>query len=154
MASTVSLEGLDDVIAELKRRGLNVTAGLETICRAGAQVVLDDAADRAPGSIGERLLMKTVQKRKTAVTVAVGPGKRDLVARLLEYGVGPHDIGAGSKKRRRGKKRRVLYFDGRFATRVHHPGMRAQPYLRPAFDYNQGKAQDAMGNETERLIEG
>ena len=38
MASTVSLEGLDDVIAELKRRGTNVTAGLETICRAGAQV--------------------------------------------------------------------------------------------------------------------
>ena len=58
----------------------------------------------------------------TAVIKAGGLGP------IFEKGAKPHVIEAG--KRRRGKK--VLRFEGHYATRVQHPGMRARPFMRPA----------------------
>ena len=42
-ASVIEIKGLETVVNELKRRNLDVRAGLETICNAGADVVLTDA---------------------------------------------------------------------------------------------------------------
>jgi len=52
-------------------------------------------------------------------------GSRSPLGGFFEYGVGPHEIAP---------KRQVLKMaDGGFVTGpVHHPGMRAQPFLRPS----------------------
>ena len=35
---------------------------------------------------------------------------------------------------------------------VHHPGMVAQPFLRPAFDEKKGKAEEAIGKKFLEVI--
>lgn len=64
----------------------------------------------------------------TAVIKAGGLGP------IFEKGAKPHVIEASaiSGKRRRGGKKKVLRFEGRYAARVNHPGMRARPFMRPA----------------------
>lgn len=146
---TIAIEGLDKVIAELKRRGANVTDGLEAICKAGAEVIRADAADRAVGDIGDRILVDTIQKSGKRVTVGIGPGKKDKVARFVEYGTKAHEI----PKARKRKRRKRLYIDGHFAMTAHHPGARPKPYLRPAYEASKDDAQAAMGKATGEALE-
>ena len=145
----IAIEGLDEVVRELKRRGANVADGLEAICKAGAEVIHADAAGRAPGDIGERLLVKTIQKRPKQVTVGIGPSKRDKIARFVEDGTKPHDI----PKARKGRRRKPLYINGSFVMVAHHPGARPKPYLRPAYEAKKNDAQDAMGKATGKALE-
>jgi len=63
--------------------------------------------------------------------VIIGPDERQApYGGYVEFGTGPHVI--------RPKTKKVLSFvvNGKrvFATKVNHPGTKAQPYVRPAFD--------------------
>jgi len=145
----VDIEGLDAVVRELERRKLDVQKHLEAICHAGAKVIQADAAARAPGSIGASILRKTTYRSPTAVTVSVGPAKRNVIARFVEYGTKPHDI---PRRRKRKGRRKVLLFGGRFASRVHHPGTKPKPFLRPAYDQHKDDAQETMRVATKRVI--
>jgi hypothetical protein len=53
MAKTViKIEGVENVVAELKKRGMNVSRGLEAICTAGALVIESEAKGNVGGTIG------------------------------------------------------------------------------------------------------
>jgi len=64
----------------------------------------------------------------SASSVTVGPrrgnGYKGHHAHLLEYGAAPHVILP--------KKGKTLAFQGRLIRRVNHPGLAAQPFIRPA----------------------
>jgi HK97 gp10 family phage protein len=140
---SVRVDGIDDVVRELHRRGVDVADGLEVICHAGATVVREAAMRRAPGSIAEDLEQKTTRRRRTDVTVEVRPGKAHRkIAHLVEFGTRPHMI--------RPRRRRALLIGGRLVAWARHPGARARPFMRPAVDTSREKAQAAMSAATKK----
>lgn len=149
MRATVELQGLETVVRELERRKLDVMAGLETICHAGAMIVEAAIEAKAPASVAEDIVRETTARRPTAVEVSVGPVKSNRVAKWLEYGTKPHRI-----PRQRGKKMRFkrLLIEGRFAMYANHPGARPRPFVRPGFEESKPAAQAAMGTATKRAV--
>lgn len=151
LVGNVKIEGLDEVVAELRKRGADVVAGVEAICVAGAEVVQDAIEARAPGSLGGDMLHETTVRNGPKVVVSVGVAKkRNYIARFQEFGVKGHAI-PGERRRRR-RKVKVLKFNGRYVRRIHHPGHRPQPFLRPGYESSKGGAQDAMGAKTKQII--
>ncbi len=151
LVGDVRIEGLDQVIAELRKRGADVVAGVEEICHAGATVVREEIETRAPGSLAESMVQETTSKEGARrVTVSVGlTKKQNYIARFQEFGVKAHVIPTAKRRRRR---LRVLKFNGRYVRRVNHPGHSARPFLRPGYEQSKGEAQDAMGKTTKQII--
>ncbi len=151
LVGDVRIEGLDQVIAELQRRGADVVAGVEQICHAGASVVREEIEGRAPGSLAESMVQETTSKEGARrVTVSVGVQKKqNYIARFQEFGVKGHVI---PKAKRRRRRVRVLKFNGRYVRKVTHPGHRARPFLRPGYEASKDGAQDAMGKTTKQII--
>lgn len=148
MTVTVRVEGMEQVLRELKRRQIDALAGLEAICHAGAEVIEAAAEDRAPGSIADGIERKTTKRTAKAVEVQVRPDKEHYYALFVEYGTSPHRI----PKARKRKRRKPLLINGRFVAWAMHPGARARPFMRPAFDYGKGPAQESMRKMTGRKL--
>ena len=128
---TVKIEGLEDEVNELVRRGQDVSRALESICQAGAEVIRREAASRAPGSLGEDLQTETTKRTVTRVEVRMGPPKsRAHIYRFVELGTQPHRI---PKKRQHGRNKVLKMVGGQFYKRVMHPGIAKQPFMRPAY---------------------
>jgi HK97 gp10 family phage protein len=146
VAGKISITGLDDVVKQLERRRLDVMAGVEAICMAGAEVVRNEIAGRAPDI---EVVAETMQRRPTAVTVGVGPVKKQTNrARWREFGTKPHVI---PKARKRGRKV-LLLPDGGFRRSVMHPGQSARPFIRPGYDAATGEAAAAMSVKTKQVV--
>jgi HK97 gp10 family phage protein len=146
VAGKIAITGLDEVVKELEKRGADVIAGVESICMAGAVVVRDEIAGRAPDI---EVVAETMQRRATAVTVGVGPTKKTTNrARWREFGTRPHVI---PKVRKKGRKV-LLLPDGGFRWSVNHPGSKARPFIRPGYDGSTGEATAAMGRKTKSVI--
>lgn len=143
--TTVKIEGIEEVVRQLQKRGLSVQAGLEAICTAGALVIEKEAADNAGGSIADEMMHETTARKGDMVEVSVGPSKEAWFARFVEFGTAAHRV--------RPKERKALKFEGRYSARAAHPGGRAQPFLRPALDTKGAKAQQAMAKKAEDLVE-
>lgn len=146
--TTIEVVGMDKVVRELQRRGMDVRAGVERICHAGATVVREEIAERAPRSISDEIVQETTGRRASTVEVSVGPSKEAFIAKFLEFGTKPHRI----PKARRRKKRRVLKIGDRFVAWASHPGARKRPFVRPGFEAGKGGAQSAMGRETKKVV--
>lgn len=150
LVGDVKIEGLEQVIAELRKRGADVVAGVEAICVAGAEVVQDAIEARAPGGLADDMLHETTVRNGPKVVVSVGVAKkRNYIARFQEFGVKGHVI---PKAKRRRRKVKVLKFAGRYVRRIVHPGHGPQPFLRPGYESSKGQAQDAMGSKTKQII--
>jgi hypothetical protein len=146
----IEIQGMEEVIRELRRRNLDVQAGLEAICHAGAHVVGTAAAGKAAAAVAAQIEQKTTAKRATRVEVSVGVLKMRRGKQLplwLEFGTRRHRI---PKARKRGRK--VLKIGDRYVRWVDHPGARARPWLRPAYDSSKGAAQAAMGVATKKAL--
>ncbi len=159
VAGSIKLEGLDEVIAELRKRGMDAAAGVEEICHAGATAVREEIESRAPGRFAENMVQVTTSKDgANRVTVTVGIRKDSYIARFLEFGVQPHSIPRAGKvpapgvKPKRRKRLRVLRFNGRYARRVNHPGFAPRPFMRPGYEASKDDAQDAMSDKTKKII--
>ena len=148
--TVVEMQGLDRVVRELQRKGLDVRAGMETICHAGAEVVLADAKARAPDYVAENLGRRTSAKRATRVEVSLGPQREKHIARWVEFGTKPHTIQPRTKKR--GRKRALAIPGWGIYRRVRHPGSKKRPFLRPAYEAQKENAQDAMQAQTRRVV--
>lgn len=149
---TIELEGLEDVVRKLQKRGLDVQAGLETVCNAGADVVLAEARLRAPGSIARTLDKATTGRTANRVEVSVGPKRNRHIARFYEYGTAPHEImGKRLRGRKRGKWAVAVPGFGVFR-RVRHPGQKGRPFLRPAYFSKRVQAQAAMQAKLKQVL--
>ena len=94
---------------------------------------------KAGGALRRRTRKKTLHLRDTIRTTKfrdpnsnivryiVHAGRGRATAHLVEFGTSPHPI-----KVSRGHKRMVLF--GKYMKQVSHPGSKARPFMRPAFD--------------------
>lgn len=144
-AVRIEIEGVEKVVAELKRRGMNVQRGLELIATAGAVIIERQAASNAGGTIGSEMMHATTARNGKAVEVSVGPSKRAWYAHFVEFGTRAHPV--------KPKEKKALQIGDRFRARATHPGTTERPFMRPALDMRREEAQDAMGKKTGELIE-
>lgn len=137
-----TIKGGDELLKALKRQEKNVGDVLETAVQAGAQLVADMASSYAPEPTVQ---IDTAKKSRKYVVVDVGPPDDKWYWKFMETGAQPHEI-AGPL---------AIEFDGVLHTvgGADHPGMPAQPFLRPAFDGQKGKAVDAMGKKLRKAVE-
>lgn len=144
MQVSVRIEGADEVAAELRKIGERAGQVLEEAALEGAQVIVDDANTLAPGP---NIEAEVVKRDQHSVEVNIGPDKDHWYYRFFETGTQPHTITPSTRKR--------LRFDvGEevFALAVQHPGMAAQPFLRPAIDENTDAAAKAAGQALRRKL--
>lgn len=142
----VTIEGMDELIADLRALGANVARVLEDATRAGAMVIESAADAAAPGPYIE---IETQKKTSSFCEVAIGPDKDHWFYRFFESGVQPHEISASTAG--------ALVFEGSsglvVTAQVSHTGMAARPFLRPAVDENESRVVDAAGDVLSRAID-
>ena len=144
----VTIEGGDELLRKLRKKGIDVEKVLEIATIAGAKVIAAAANPLAP----EPLIQEEVtDKHKGFVQVDVGPPKEKWRWQFLETGAQAH------WQPRKGARLMIWpdYPGGEAgASRGHmHPGMAARPFLRPGFDSSQGRAESAIGDGLRKVIE-
>ncbi len=133
MANT-DIKGLADVLNMLSDSPLKMHKGLRVGLYVAAKLVESEAKSNVPvehGSLRESIRTAIhYTDDKILATVKAGgevvDGTYIAYAHLIEYsGAAAHDIVAHGKD---------LAFGGHAYPVVHHPGMKAHPFLRPALD--------------------
>ena len=125
---------------------------LKQSMRAATKPMVKQAKSLAPkrtGKLQKSIKVKDSRKKiKGNHAVLFGVTKEAPHAHLIEYGTQPHAIKV--------KDKRFLKIGGLeiFGLKeVHHPGTRARPFLRPAFDMGKGKWFPDLGKEVGKLID-
>lgn len=134
MANGFQLEGfaeLEQVLAGLPGKLGDQT--VDKILRKAAQPYLKKAKELSSNQdvTGDTTKSLGIIANRKTNSITVGPRRggqyKGYVAHILEYGAAPHRIAAKAAGG-------LLSFAGSFAPEVNHPGIAAQPFLRPAFD--------------------
>lgn len=135
----VKLTGDQELKEKLRRMGQAVVQINREAAEAGAKVILAAALPNAPGP---HLEMETVKADEDQAEVNIGPDKEHWYYQFIETGATSHEIGP--------KNRKALAFPGRdgevVTKKLKHPGIAAEPFLRPAMQNNQDQATDAAGD--------
>ena len=142
----MTIEGDKELVKKLKELGDGAEQVLETAAEAGAEVIADQANNHAPGP---HIEVDITEKSRTSATVEIGPDEDHWYYRFFETGVQPHEITP--------KSAGGLAFagiEGEIVLQlVQHPGMPANPFLRPAMDEKKQAAVDATGAEFKQEID-
>lgn len=147
----VRIDGGESLLREMRALGIRVSSAMRSAMRAGARVIRQRAEELAPSRrVRRRRATRTVASvRRDVVTIRVAPTKRRWYLRLVETGTAPHVI--------RARRGRVLVFQGRRGAVavqvVQHPGARAAPWLRPAFEQQREAAVRAIADGLRAYIE-
>lgn len=110
---------------------------LRSSLRQGANVVLRQARADVPvedGALRKSLRVTTGVKRRTVQALVQARAPH---AHLAEFGTAPHSVARGAEL-----ESNTLQDRG-----PHHPGARAQPFLRPALDSNEGEVLQAVATQ-------
>lgn len=124
---------LDQLPVKLER---NVLRGA---MRAGAKVQLEAAKAAVPvdsGTLRKSLKIRTSARRGVVKATLTAGDKKAFYARFVEFGTAAHWI--------KPKNAKALFF-GLFAERVHNPGAKPKPFMRPALDGTVQAATAAAG---------
>ena len=156
---------MQDLLAGLPEKLAN--KGLQSGLKAAGAEIVKNARRNVPtrlGNLRKSLLARNgvkVAKGRQPLSwfAVVGPGKVEGAtdkrgkrvdprnyAHLVEYGTKPHKIEATNAAG-------VLFFLDSAITEVDHPGARAKPFLRPAFDMSRGKVRDRIVKAVRRTLE-
>ena len=151
----IQMQGIEEMTKKLEKLGTRVALrGPAAAVRAGSSVIIKEMRRRAPvetGSLKKALGQKVKNYRGSGtVTSIVGArskryetakGKRNpaYYAHLIELGVKPHRTG----------KKKFGYRRGRGM----HPGFRAQPFMRPAWDAAAPRARKATIDKMKQVFE-
>ena len=142
----IKLEGVDELRKKLDQLQSRVDDAMLDAARAGAKVIVDEANSNAPGP---HVVMGNEQTQKDEASVDIGPDEGHWYYRFFETGATAHEIKAA--------KGSALAFEGSagdvITRSVEHPGMPANPFLRPAMDSKQDAATTAAGEEFRREID-
>lgn len=162
MASEVEISGLKELDKLLKEFTPKLEANiLRGALRAGAKVLLDKARENVPvdnGDLKNSLKLKTRNKRGALSATVTAGDKKAYYAHMIEFGTGSYYSGSGTRSKRsayeiKPKKSRSLFFAGIFRETITHPGIRPQPFMRPAFDEGNQQALDAFKDYTKARID-
>lgn len=144
----VTIDGLPQLIEELRASGLRVNSSLRSAMRKGMKVIQAEAETNARAFTQHKVTAITASTRaeQGKVSVTLGIKKDRFYAGFFETGVQPHEI-----------KGNPLVFEGDKGLivigGVRHPGMPAIPWLRPAVDAKQGEAIKTVGDVLRDVIE-
>ena len=157
MSVEVKINGLKELSKALNELPGRVARNIiGTALRAGGNVIKNQAKANLPENYTtlRKSLVVVVGKQRDPYTrsAIIGPtvGKRakydGWYAHIVEGGALPHEIPARFKK--------VEARDGQiFGSLVHHPGVHAKPFMRPAFESTKQKVVDAMAEKIRARIE-
>lgn len=132
--SGISFKGFDDLDAVLA--GLPGKLGPQTVNKVfnkAAKPLVKRAKELSSNAdqSGETTKSIGVLNNRKQGGISIGPrrgnGYKGYTAHLLEYGTAPHVIRAKAADG-------LLSFAGTFTKEVQHPGIAAQPFMRPAAD--------------------
>ena len=144
--SGVNVKGLSELSEFLDQLPTKVQNNvMRGALRAGMSPVKEDAkthAAVASGLLRDGLKVTTSNKAGVVTASLKATGKHARLAHLVEFGTSAHSIEA--------KDGGALSFGGGFVQHVDHPGARAHPFMRPAFD---GQAQNAVVAAAEYMKE-
>lgn len=144
-SSSFVLDGAEEMIKMIRELG-DIAAGaavMEAVIEGG-KVLEDEIESRAPGPHVITVPDRRSIKRGYA-GVMVGPDKEHWYYRFFETGASPHEIEPILKEA-------LLLIGGNLRESVSHPGMGAQPFMRPGFDGAEERVKATIGRELwERL---
>jgi HK97 gp10 family phage protein len=142
----IKLEGMEELLDQFKGMDRNVKKVLRAAVSAAGELVAENARHGAPGPEIDIHVARVTEK---VVEVDIGPTRQKWYYGLFETGVQPHEIKA--------KHKPYLVFPGAsgkvFAKSVRHPGMPAQPFLRPALLDDIEQTRDEMGQHLRTAID-
>lgn len=146
-----SITGMDDFLKYLADVPGEMVAGVGVGIAAGAALIEATAKANCPVHLGElessiHAVVTDSEKGVYASVQAGGTAPDGTIinyAHLIEFsGAAPHVI--------KSKDGKDLAFGGHAYPEVHHPGMKAHPFLRPALDANElaavGLVDQAVGS--------
>jgi HK97 gp10 family phage protein len=161
---TFKLNGGPELLAFLDQLPLKLQKNvLRGAMRAGARVVQKEAKLRVPAKSGltrKSIKVDTGVENGRVIGRVLARGRHAYLARMIERGIDPHiisiseedrgttmtrrgprvvSIGTVNKMVKRGSLKIGEHFVGPI---VHHPGVAARPFMRPALDI---KAKEAVG---------
>lgn len=166
-------------LAELHKTLQSLPTQIETnilrgALREGLKVIEQDAKARAPvkdGALREsikiRFKRQRLKKAGMAVMQVVAGGKAAWYAHLIEYGTASYYTGKGKTvgkpymiraKDSTGKelsnplKKGALRIGAKMANQAIHPGIKPQPFMRPAADLLSGKALDEFTRYVQKRL--
>ena len=144
----VKIEGLPELIAEMKGLGLRVNSNLRAAMRLGMKVIQTEAEMNARAITKHKAtrIEATSRVQEGKVSVELHVAKKRFYLGFFETGVQPHEI-KGSPLVFEGDKG-LIVIGG-----VNHPGMPAQPWLRPAVDSKKDEAVGVIGDALRDVIE-
>lgn len=134
----VDLSGQQDIINALKRAGSRADAVMEDAVEAGAEIIREEASSQASktsGQLSEHIEV-AVERQGADITASVGPDRDRFWGLFVEFGADEHEISP--------KNAAALKFEGVYRAHATHPGVPAQPFLRPAFDEKSDEAEEAI----------
>jgi HK97 gp10 family phage protein len=143
---SVVIEGDKELVAMMAKIGERVSGAVLQATQLGANVGVNAAKRRAPGPYIE---MKVEKSTTRLAEVTIGPDKEHWYYQFFETGASGHEIDGNVKR----ALRFTMGSEEVVVKRVKHPGMAAEPFLRPALDENQAQIQEAMASEFRRVIE-
>ncbi len=120
---SVQIKGGEALLRKLKALDADVGKALTRATLAGAEQIADAAAPLAPTP---RIAAEVEKAGANYTTVHVGPPDDKWYWKFIEFGAGPHGIP--------GPLRLEIEGELRLVAGASHPGMSAQPFLRPAWD--------------------
>lgn len=140
------IEGGEELIAKLRRMNVDVSRVLSVAAQAGAQVIVDAANPLAPEPI---ITMEERSSDQAHATIDVGIPDDKWYLKFFETGASPHPIPGPLTIQLAGES------DISVVPGARHPGMAAQPFLRPAFDETArgdgSPAAQAVGDEVKKV---
>lgn len=152
-SSGIQFQGLDELGEVLA--GLPGKLGdqvVDKILRKAAQKMLRRAKELSSNAdvTGDTTKSIGIIANRKTNSIKLGPrrgnGFKGYHAHLLEYGTAPHVIRAKAAGG-------LLHFAGTYTTEVHHPGIAAQPFMRPAFDAEYPGAIESIKDQCREIIE-
>lgn len=143
MADFVSLrtEGLDSLLIHTIAAAKELNADMRKGVRDWMNLLRRNVRQRSHKSIGRKFRVSI-----RGLTGKLTPGGK--VAHLLEGGTRPHTIQA-----HRGAVMAFRAPSSGFARTVQHPGMRAQPFVRPALDASRPFLKTTFNDAAHRFVQ-
>jgi HK97 gp10 family phage protein len=152
MQATIRIKGMADLTRRLREVKTAISDDLEFAGTKGMLIVEGGARRNVSvdtGALRRSIITKTLEK--TENSVKIGTGTNLEYGPYLEYGTGIYaENGEGRDTPWAYKYTGTKGPEG-WRTTV---GMKAKPFLRPAYDENKERVQDAVREELERAIQG
>lgn len=152
----VTVEGAEEIKSALKRAGSAAEKILKQATLKGAEVIRDEAERRAPrdeGELAANIVVEVDKGSRTQTKVKIGPDKKRFWGLFQEFGTDPHAIPyKGKRVTTRSTKKMLLIADDVIRARAEHPGIKARPFMRPAFDKKQDEAEEIVAEEIKKAL--